>query len=174
MSASDVDVMQKKPDDTPVIWREYEALRDHLERIITRTTDAIDSDIQAIQMKVEATDATVNNMQVQVNDLQTSIQALTQSVNALRLTIEQRPPPHIDADDASAHGDNAGFVAEDRGNARGNGPPFRGRGFVPLGAQCVPFQLDDGLGKPKFFIPKFEGGTDVEENLTWELKIEKL
>jgi chromosome segregation ATPase len=89
MSASDVDVMQKKPDDTPVIWREYEALRDHLERIITRTTDAIDSDIQAVQMKVEVTDATVNNMQVQVNDLQTSIQALTQSVNALRLTIEQ-------------------------------------------------------------------------------------
>jgi hypothetical protein len=29
MSASDVDVMQKKPNDTPVIWREYEALRDH-------------------------------------------------------------------------------------------------------------------------------------------------
>jgi hypothetical protein len=77
MAASDVDVMQKKPDDTPVIWREYEALRDHLERIITRTTDTIDYDIQAIQIKVEATDATVNNMQVQVNDLQTSIQALT-------------------------------------------------------------------------------------------------
>jgi hypothetical protein len=35
MYASDVDVMQKKPDDTPVIWREYEALRHHLERIIT-------------------------------------------------------------------------------------------------------------------------------------------
>jgi hypothetical protein len=44
-----------------------------LERIITQTTDAIDSDIQAVQMKVEATDATVNNMQVQVHDLQTSI-----------------------------------------------------------------------------------------------------
>jgi hypothetical protein len=112
MSASDVDVMQKKPDDTPVIWREYEALRDHLERIITRTTDTIDSNIQAVQMKVEATDATVNNMQVQVNDLQTSIQALTQSINALCLTVEQRPPPHIDADDASAHGDNAGLMAE--------------------------------------------------------------
>ena len=174
MSASDVDVMQKKPDDTPVIWREYEALRDHLERIITRTTDAIDSDVQAVQMKVEATDATVNNMQVQVNDLQTSIQALTQSVNALRLTVEQRPLPHADADDESAHGDNEDFAAAGRGNGRGNGPPFRGHGFVPVGAQRVPFQQDDGLGKPKFFIPKFEGGPDVEEYLTWELKIEKL
>jgi hypothetical protein len=35
MPSSDVDVMQKKPNDTPVIWREYEALCDHLERIIT-------------------------------------------------------------------------------------------------------------------------------------------
>ncbi|KAK1642677.1 hypothetical protein QYE76_060482 [Lolium multiflorum] len=33
---------------------------------------------------------------------------------------------------------------------------------------------EDGLGKPKFSIPKFEGGADVEEYLTWELKIEKL
>jgi peptidoglycan hydrolase CwlO-like protein len=83
MSASDVDVMQKNPDETPVIWREYEALRDNLKRIITQTTDTIGSDIQAVQMKVEATDATVNTMQVQVNDLQTSIQALRQSINAL-------------------------------------------------------------------------------------------
>jgi hypothetical protein len=44
MSYSGVDVMQKKPDETLVIWREYEALRDHLDRIITRTTDTIDSD----------------------------------------------------------------------------------------------------------------------------------
>jgi hypothetical protein len=47
MSSSNVDVMQRKPGDTPVIWREYEALRDHLERIITRT-NSIDSDIQAV------------------------------------------------------------------------------------------------------------------------------
>jgi chromosome segregation ATPase len=111
MSCSNVDVMQKKSDDTPDIWREYEALRDHLEIIITRTTNSIDSDIQAVQMKVEATDATVNNMQVQVNDLQTTIQALTQSINAPRLTIEQRSPPHADADNESAHGNNEGFAA---------------------------------------------------------------
>jgi hypothetical protein len=30
------------------------------------------------------------------------------------------------------------------------------------------------LGKPKFSIPRFEGGTDVEEYLTWELKIDTL
>ncbi|KAK1628250.1 hypothetical protein QYE76_002565 [Lolium multiflorum] len=33
---------------------------------------------------------------------------------------------------------------------------------------------ENGLGKPKFSIPKFEGGSDVEEYLPWELKIEKL
>ena len=41
-------------------------------------------------------------------------------------------------------------------------------------AQRVPLQKDDGLGKPKFSIPRFEGTTDVEEYLSWELKIEKL
>jgi hypothetical protein len=34
MSSSDVDAMQKKADTTPVIWREYEALRDHLTGVI--------------------------------------------------------------------------------------------------------------------------------------------
>ena len=33
---------------------------------------------------------------------------------------------------------------------------------------------DDGLGKPKFSIPKFDGSIDPEDYLTWELKIEKL
>jgi hypothetical protein len=30
------------------------------------------------------------------------------------------------------------------------------------------------LGKPKSYIPKFEGSTNVEEYLIWELKIDKL
>jgi hypothetical protein len=31
---------------------------------------------------------------------------------------------------------------------------------------------EDGLGKPKFTMPKFVGCTDVEEYLNWELKVE--
>ena len=33
---------------------------------------------------------------------------------------------------------------------------------------------EDGLGKLKFSIPKFEGSIDVEEFLNWEMKIEQL
>jgi hypothetical protein len=83
-------------------------------------------------------------------------------------------PHQDDADDKSGHGDNEGFAANGRGNGRSNGHPVCGRGFVHLGAQRVPIQQDDGLGKPKFSIPRFEGGPDIEEYLTWELKIEKL
>jgi hypothetical protein len=44
----------------------------------------------------------------------------------------------------------------------------------PFAARRVPAQDDDGLGKPKFSVPRFEGTPNVEEYLTWELKIEKL
>jgi hypothetical protein len=101
-----------------------------------------------------------------------------QFIQALQLVIEnltqQQQQQHEDAD--SAHGDYeeqpaAGANAAGRGVGRGK----RGRGFVELGARRVqPQPQDDGLGKPKFSIPKFEGGPDVEEYLTWELKIEKL
>ncbi|KAK1681348.1 hypothetical protein QYE76_042196 [Lolium multiflorum] len=57
-----------------------------------------------------------------------------------------------------------------RGLGRGN----RGRGFAELGRRGRGLNEEDGLGKPKFSIPKFEGGADVEEYLTWELKIGKL
>ncbi|KAK1629656.1 hypothetical protein QYE76_003971 [Lolium multiflorum] len=50
----------------------------------------------------------------------------------------------------------------------------RPRGWAPLGRHGRGQDEEDGLGKPKFSIPKFEGGADVEEYLTWELKIEKL
>jgi hypothetical protein len=91
--------MQKKSDDAPIIWREYEALRDHLQGIITRSTDSIDSGIQAIQMKVGATVTTVNAIQVQVNDLQTSIHQLTKLVNGQRVAIEtHQQERHGDAD----------------------------------------------------------------------------
>ncbi|KAK1696768.1 hypothetical protein QYE76_013465 [Lolium multiflorum] len=57
-----------------------------------------------------------------------------------------------------------------RGAPRGNRP----RGWAPLGCNGRGQDEEDGLGKPKFSIPKFEGGADVDEYLTWELKIEKL
>ncbi|KAK1620455.1 hypothetical protein QYE76_025972 [Lolium multiflorum] len=46
--------------------------------------------------------------------------------------------------------------------------------WFELGHHGRGFEEEDGLGKPKFSIPKFEGGADVEEYLSWELKIEKL
>ncbi|KAK1650346.1 hypothetical protein QYE76_068151 [Lolium multiflorum] len=79
-------------------------------------------------------------------------------------------------EDGSVQGDNAdAAAAQGMGRGVGRGLP-RGvnRGFVEIGARRVPQQQDDGLGKPKFSIPRFEGGTDVEEYLTWELKIERL
>jgi hypothetical protein len=55
----------------------------------------------------------------------------------------------------------------------GRGAPGRGR-QPQFAARRLPLQDDDGLGKPKFTIPKFEGSTYVEEYLTWEIKMEKL
>ncbi|KAK1628942.1 hypothetical protein QYE76_003257 [Lolium multiflorum] len=60
------------------------------------------------------------------------------------------------------------------GVGRGVGRDDRPRGWAPLGRHGRGLDEEDGLGKPKFSIPKFEGGADVEEYLTWELKIEKL
>ena len=119
-------------------------------------------------MKVDATENTVNAMQTQVTDLQTSIQQLTTSVNGLHVAVEQR---HRDGhgDDDSVHGDNEHMLGNNgRGRGLGARPPPH------LGARRVPLQEEDSLGKPKFTIPKFEGTPDVEEYLTWELKIEKL
>ena len=172
MSTSDEVVMQKKDDSDTVTWREYEALRDHFQGVITRSTESIDNDVQALQLKLDQTDNTINTVQTQVTELQTSIQNLTQSVNQLHLTVEQNQPQDGYVDDDSVH-DNAAQL----GLGCGGVVPGRGRGFAPLGgARRVPHdaQHDDGLGKPKFSIPRFEGSTDVEEYLTWELKIEKL
>jgi hypothetical protein len=69
MSTSSLDVMQKKDVDAPVTWRYYEALRDHLQGVIQRSTNSIDTDVQVFQMKVDATHTMVNAMQTQVNDL---------------------------------------------------------------------------------------------------------
>ncbi|KAK1696223.1 hypothetical protein QYE76_012920 [Lolium multiflorum] len=65
-------------------------------------------------------------------------------------------------------------LEDDAHNARGAPRGHRPRGWVPLGRNGRGQDEEDGLGKPKFSIPKFEGGADVEEYLTWEIKIEKL
>ncbi|KAK1601965.1 hypothetical protein QYE76_027070 [Lolium multiflorum] len=140
----DFQFSSKKPDDTPVTWREYEALRDHLSRELRVTTETFDTEIQGVNLKIR--------------------------------TMVQQQPQHPFDEDGSVNGDNAdAAAAQGMGRGVGRGLP-RGvnRGFVEIGARRVPLQQDDGLGKPKFSIPRFEGGTDVEEYLTWELKIERL
>lgn len=175
MSSTDCDVDQKKNDADLVSWREYEALRDTLRREFNKMGDGISEEIQTVHTKFDATTATVNTVQTQVTDIQEALHALTQSVAGLRdLVQQQQQPQHEDED--NVHGDfEATPAAHGRGGWRGIGHGLRGRGFVPVGAQRVPLQpQEDGLGKPKFSIPRFEGGTVVEEYLTWGLKIEKL
>jgi hypothetical protein len=38
MSASDSDVMQKKDVDTPMVWKDFEGLRTHLEAVLESST----------------------------------------------------------------------------------------------------------------------------------------
>ncbi|KAK1601938.1 hypothetical protein QYE76_027043 [Lolium multiflorum] len=167
-------MIQKKPDDTPVTWREYEALRDHLSRELRVTTETFDTEIQGVNLKVDETTTAINTVQTSMTTLQASMNTLTQAVHDIRTMVQQQPQHPFD-EDGSVNGDNADAAAQGMGRGVGRGLP-RGvnRGFVEIGARRVPLQQDDGLGKPKFSIPRFEGGTDVEEYLTWELKIERL
>ncbi|KAK1692155.1 hypothetical protein QYE76_008852 [Lolium multiflorum] len=150
-----------------VSWREYEALRNETQREFRAQGEGLPADIEKVTKKLDTTDETVNAIQVQVTDIQRSIQALQLAVE--NLTQQQQPE-----EEDSVHGD---FEEEQQQPAAGHGVGCGncGRGFVELGARRVPpHQQDDGFGKPKFSIPKFEGDPDVEEYLTWELKIEKL
>ena len=61
--SSSGDVMQKKSHDTPVVWREYEALRDHLTLTFNKQHEAFDSSIQGIEMKLGYTENTVKEIQ---------------------------------------------------------------------------------------------------------------
>ena len=171
--SSNVDVQETKSADTPVIWREYEALRDHLTRNFKSQHDALDTSVQNVDLKLAETDGTVNEIQGQVADLQTKMEALTDSVNAIREALEQRHQDGFDDADSVNEDDGA---ALGHAPGRGRGHAGRGRGFAPLGPRHVPVQPqpEDPLGKPRFSIPSFDGQGDVEDYLTCELKIEKL
>ncbi|KAK1573214.1 hypothetical protein QYE76_017684, partial [Lolium multiflorum] len=171
----DFQFSSKKDPSTPVTWMEYEALRDHLTRELRLTTETFDTEIQGVNLKVDEATTAINTVQTSMTTLQASMNTLTQAVQDIRTMVQQQPQQPLD-EDGSVNGDNAdAAAAQGMGRGVGRGLP-RGvnRGFVEIGARRVPQQQDDGLGKPKFSIPRFEGGTDVEEYLTWELKIERL
>ena len=163
MSSSDEKIVNQKNKDAADVmtWREYEALRNEMRREFHTQDDELKGTVQGISQKLDATNETVTTMRDQMTDIQRSLQVLHLAVDNLTQHKQQE-------DEDELHAEVSGVG---RGAGRGN----RGRGFVELGARRVPpQQQDDGLGKPKFSIPKFEGGADVEEYLTWELKIEKL
>ncbi|KAK1618941.1 hypothetical protein QYE76_024458 [Lolium multiflorum] len=135
-----------------ITWREFEALRNEMRREFRTQDDELKGKVEEISQKLNTSNETVTAMQDQMTDIQRTLRTLTMSVE--NLTNQQRQQAE-DADDAPGRGD-------------------RPRGWAPLGRNGHGHDEEDGLGKPKFSIPKFEGGTDVEEYLTWELKIEKL
>ena len=183
-SAADAGLVQKKKTDTDLVnWAEYTALRSHLSREFGSRCDQLATDLAA-------TDAKIDKMQETLDFLSRSMQTMTQ----------RHAQP---ADDASIHGaDEADFAEEasfgdgaaaflpvnrarephaarpvlgGRGGGRGVGNLDR-RDEQPLlrARRVVRQPAEDGLGKLKFSIPKFEGSIDVEEFLNWEMKIEQL
>ncbi|KAK1650600.1 hypothetical protein QYE76_068405 [Lolium multiflorum] len=160
MSASDAKLVNQENKNSAdmITWREYEALRNEM-RHEFRTQD--DELVQGISQKLDATSETVTTMKDQMTDIQRSLQVLQLVVD--NLTQQQQQ----EAEDPDLQDEAPGV-------GRGAGRGYRGRGFVELGRHGRGLDEEDGLGKPKFSIPKFEGGVDVEEYLTWEMKIENL
>ncbi|KAK1662701.1 hypothetical protein QYE76_050860 [Lolium multiflorum] len=161
MSASDAKLVNQENKNSAdiITWREYEALRNEMRREFRTQDDELRGTVQGISQKLDATNETVTTMKDQMTDIQRALQTLQMSVE--NLTNQQQPEDEdLDPQDA----------VPGRGVGRGNCP----RGWVELGRHGRGHDEEDGLGKPKFSIPKFEGGADVEEYLTWELKIEKL
>ncbi|KAK1695704.1 hypothetical protein QYE76_012401 [Lolium multiflorum] len=118
--------------------------------------------VDEIKQTLDATNATVTGLADQVTDIQRNIADMLIAIENLTAQQQQQE------DDEDPE------LEDDAHNARGAPRGHRPRGWVPLGRNGRGQDEEDGLGKPKFSIPKFEGGADVEEYLTWELKIEKL
>ncbi|KAK1604957.1 hypothetical protein QYE76_028630 [Lolium multiflorum] len=144
-----------------ITWREYEALRNEMRREFRAQDDVLNGKIDEISQKLDATHVTVTTMQDQMTDVQ-------RNLADLRLAVENLTAQQQQEDDDDPE------LQDDAHNARDAPRGNRPRGWVPLGRNGRGQDEEDGLGKPKFSIPKFEGGADVEEYLTWELKIEKL
>ncbi|KAK1620967.1 hypothetical protein QYE76_026484 [Lolium multiflorum] len=142
-------------------WREYEALRNEMRREFHAQDDELKGTVQEIFQQLNATNVTVTRMQDQTTDIQ-------RSLNDLHLLVQNLAARQQQDDDEDPE------LQDDAHNARGAPRGDRARNWAPLGRNGRGQDEEDGLGKPKFSIPKFEGGADVEEYLTWELKIEKL
>ncbi|KAK1652441.1 hypothetical protein QYE76_070246 [Lolium multiflorum] len=164
MSASDHKIVnQENKDSADIInWREFEALRNEMRREFRAQDDELKGTIDEIKQTLDATNATVTGLADQVTDIQRNIADMLIAIENLTAQQQQQ-------DD-----DEDPELEDDAHNARGAPRGHRPRGWVPLGRNGRGQDEEDGLGKPKFSIPKFEGGADVEEYLTWELKIEKL
>lgn len=158
MSSSDDDVVsQKNKDEDLVNWREYAALKSHLTRVFTHSTDAIDKNIQDMQITLDQNVGAVTTIQTQVTAINVNVTTLQRSIEVLTVSIHQRQEhTHDDAfndyDEGSA-ADAGPHLGRGRSNppapAPTTAPPY-GRGLAPLGrAQCVQHQVvDDGLAKP--------------------------
>ncbi|KAK1680543.1 hypothetical protein QYE76_041391 [Lolium multiflorum] len=145
-----------------ITWREFEALRNEMRREFRTQDDELKGTVDEIKQTLDATNETVTGLADQMTDIQ-------RNIADMRLAIENLTAQQQQQDD-----DEDPELEDDAHNARGAPRGHRPRGWVPLGRNGRGQDEEDGLGKPKFSIPKFEGGADVEEYLTWELKIEKL
>ncbi|KAK1666147.1 hypothetical protein QYE76_054306 [Lolium multiflorum] len=155
--------VQAGPEPDIITWREYEALRNEMRREFRTNDDELKSTVDEIKQTLDATNVTVTGLSDQMTDIQRNIADMRLAIE--NLTVLQQQQQEDDEDPE---------LEDDAHNARGAPRGHRPRGWVPLGRNGRGQDEEDGLGKPKFSIPKFEGGADVEEYLTWELKIEKL
>ncbi|KAK1627733.1 hypothetical protein QYE76_002048 [Lolium multiflorum] len=155
--------VQAGPEPDIITWREYEALRNEMRREFRTNDDELKSTVDEIKQTLDATNVTVTGLSDQMTDIQRNIADMRLAIENLTVLQQQQQE---DDDDPE--------LEDDAHNARGAPRGHRPRGWVPLGRNGRGQDEEDGLGKPKFSIPKFEGGADVEEYLTWELKIEKL
>ncbi|KAK1618698.1 hypothetical protein QYE76_024215 [Lolium multiflorum] len=164
MSLDNKIVNQENKNSADIItWREYEALRNEMRREFRTNDDELKSTVDEIKQTLDATNVTVTGLSDQMTDIQRNIADMRLAIE--NLTVLQQQQQEDDEDPE---------LEDDAHNARGAPRGHRPRGWVPLGRNGRGQDEEDGLGKPKFSIPKFEGGADVEEYLTWELKIEKL